>query len=199
MTMRRIILFAVAVLMAVPVFARGADYRKKYREYRRQGWELYASSRTLKEALGEHAGALSKEGVQEIAGAASGIRSESLARQAAWHDACISYARQSGAFLRGRVDSDAFAGGGDTAEFNHFYAAYESLLQKEIRGELRPSYTVVRRRRDGTCEMLSFFLVDEEAAAKARIRALELAADESEAAQRIADRVRSFIGEGFNE
>lgn len=196
---RRLILIVLTVLLTVPVFARGAEYRKKYREYKRGGWELYGSSMTLKSALKEHCEALSREGVWEVTGTAEGIRSESIARQAAWNSACISYVQQAGAFLRGRIDSDNHAGAGTEAEFSHFYSAYETLLQKEIRGELRPSYTVVRHRPDGTCEMHSFFLVDEEAAARARIRALELAASESEAAQRIAARIREFVMEGFDE
>lgn len=196
---RRLILISLAVLLTVPVSARGAEYRKKYREYKREGWELYGSSRTLKSALREHSVALSKEGIWEVTGTSEGIRSESTARQAAWNSACISYVQQAGAFLRGRIDSDSHAGLGTEVEFSHFYAAYETLLQKEIRGELRPSYTVVRRRADGTCEMLSFFLVDEEAAAQARIRALELAASESEAAQQIAGRIRAYVKEGFEK
>jgi hypothetical protein len=46
---------------------------------------------------------------------------------------------------------------------------------------------------------MAFFIVDEDAAMKARIKAMELAAEESEAAQRIASRIREFVKEGFGE
>lgn len=197
--MKRIILITIAVLMAMPVFAQGAQYRKKLREYKKEGWELFGSSKTINDALREHYEALAPNGVFEVVGTATGVRSESIGQQVAWNNACINYVQQAGSFLRGRIDTDNLIGGGSDGEFNHFYSAYETLLQKEIRGELRPSYSVVRRNADGTCQMMSFFVVNEEAAANARIKAMELAASESEAAQRIAGRIREYVQEGFVE
>ena len=197
--MKRIILITIAVLMAMPVFAQGAQYRKKLREYKKEGWELFGSSKTINDALREHYEALAPNGVFEVVGTATGVRSESIGQQVAWNNACINYVQQAGSFLRGRIDTDNHIGGGSDGEFNHFYSAYETLLQKEIRGELRPSYSVVRRNADGTCQMMSFFVVNEEAAANARIKAMELAARDSEAAQRIAGRIREYVQEGFVE
>ena len=197
--MKRIILITIAVLMAMPVFAQGAQYRKKLREYKKEGWELFGSSKTINDALREHYEALAPNDVFEVVGTATGVRLESIGQQVAWNNACINYVQQAGSFLRGRIDTDNHIGGGSDGEFNHFYSAYETLLQKEIRGELRPSYSVVRRNADGTCQMMSFFVVNEEAAANARIKAMELAASESEAAQRIAGRIREYVQEGFVE
>ena len=197
--MKRIILITIAVLMAMPVFAQGAQYRKKLREYKKEGWELFGSSKTINDALREHYEALAPDDVFEVVGTATGIRSESIGQQVAWNNACINYVQQAGSFLRGRIDTDNHAGGSSDGEFNHFYSAYETLLQKEIRGELRPSYSLVKHNADGTCQMMSFFVVNEEAAANARIKAMELAASESEAAQRIAGRIREYVQEGFAE
>ena len=197
--MKRIILITIAVLMAMPVFAQGAQYRKKLREYKKESWELYGSSKTMKDVLREHYDALAPDSVFEVVGTATGVKSESIGQQVAWNNACINYVQQAGSFLRGRIDTDNHTGGGTDGEFSHFYSAYETLLQKEIRGELRPSYTLVKRRADGNCQVMSFFVVDEEAAANARIKAMELAASESEAAQRIAGRIREYVQEGFVE
>lgn len=197
--MKKLIVMALAILMAVPVFAQGAQYRKKLREYKREGWELFGSSRTLDDALRAHYAALETPGVFEVNGTASGVRSEGVGQQVAWNNACIGYVQQAGGFLRGRVDSDSHAGSGSDAEFSNFYAAYETLLQKEIRGELKPSFTLVKRLSDGSLQMMAFFVVDEGAAADARIKAMELAAEESEAAQRIADDLRGYVKEGFDE
>ena len=197
--MKRIILIVTALLMAVSVLAQGTQYRKKLREIKREGWELYGSSRTMKDELRSHYEALGKSGTFEVSGSATGTRSESIGQQVAWNNACINYVQQAGSFLRGRIDTDIHAGGGESGEFSNFYSAYETLLQKEIRGEMRPSYTLVRHRPDGSCEVMSFFIVDEDAAVKARIKAMELAAEESEAAQRIASRIREFVKEGFGE
>ena len=199
MTMKRIIILTIAVLMAMPVFAQGVQYRKKLREIKKEGWELYGSSKTMKDVLRIHYEALYQEGVFEVFGSATGIKSESIGQQMAWNNASINYVQQAGSFLRGRIATDNHAGGGYDGEFNHFYSAYETLLQKEIRGELRPSYTLVRHNTDGTCQVMSYFIVNEEAAMNARIKAMELAASESEAAQRIAARISEFVKEGFDK
>ena len=197
--MKRIILITIAVLMAMPVFAQGAEFRKKLREIKKEGWELFGSSKTIKVALHDHYDALAADGTFEVVGTATGIKSETIGQQVAWNNACINYVQQAGSFLRGRIDTDSHIGGGLDGEFNHFYSAYETLLQKEIRGELRPSYTLVRRNADGTCQMMSFFVVNEAAATNARIKAMQLAASESDAAQRIAGQIREYVQEGFQE
>ena len=197
--MKRIILITIAVLMAMPVFAQGAEFRKKLREIKKEGWELFGSSKTIKVALHDHYDALAADGTFEVVGTATGIKSETIGQQVAWNNACINYVQQAGSFLRGRIDTDSHIGGGLDGEFNHFYSAYETLLQKEMRGELRPSYTLVRRNADGTCQMMSFFVVNEAAATNARIKAMQLAASESDAAQRIAGQIREYVQEGFQE
>ena len=199
MTMKRIIIITIAVLMAMPVFAQGAQYRKKLREIKKEGWELYGSSKTMKEVLRTHYEALDQEGVFEVFGSATGIKSESIGQQMAWNNASINYVQQAGSFLRGRIATDNHAGGGYDGEFNNFYSAYETLLQKEIRGELRPSYTLVRHNADGSYQVMSYFIVNEEVAMNARVKAMELAASESEAAQQIAVRISEFVKEGFDE
>ena len=52
---------------------------------------------------------------------------------------------------------------------------------------------------DGTYELQTFYIVSESAASKARLRALENALKESEAAQRNADKISSFVREGFEQ
>ena len=199
MTMKKIITLIIAVLMAMPVFAQGAQYRKKLKEIKREGWELFGSSKTMKDALRDHYEALKQPGTFEVFGSAIGVQSESIGQQVAWNNASINYVQQAGSFLRGRIDTDIHTGGGKSGEFSNFYSAYETLLQKEIRGELRPSYTLIRSRGDGTYQVMAYFVVNEEAAVNARIRAAELAAKESEAAQQLAATIREYVTEGFDE
>ena len=101
--------------------------------------------------------------------------------------------------MQGDIVSD-IAGNGDDAsgEFDHFYAAYESKVQKEINGELEETFSVIKDNKDGTYEMQTFFIVSESAATRARIRAYENAAKESGAAQKYAQKVRDFVAKGFN-
>ena len=67
--MKRIILITIAVLMAMPVFAQGAEFRKKLREINKEGWELFGSSKTINDALREHYEALAPDDVFEVVGA----------------------------------------------------------------------------------------------------------------------------------
>ncbi len=114
------------------------------------------------------------------------------------NNACVTYAQQAGSYVKGRVVSDIAGDGVDAdAEFDHFYAAYERLVEKEIKGELSESYCISHDNGDGTFEMQAYFIVSESAATKARIRALENAAKESAAAQKYAEKVSEFVREGF--
>ncbi|MBD5326344.1 MAG: hypothetical protein HDS04_06670, partial [Bacteroides sp.] len=140
------------------------------------------------------------EDAHEVVGVASRFKSKNVGHQQAINNACITYAQQAGSNLKGRVVSDMAANGDDTsAEFDHFYAAYERLVEKEIKGELVESYSIIRNidYRAGEYEMQTYFIVNESAATRARIRAMENALKESEAAQHYAQKVSDFVKEGF--
>lgn len=81
------------------------------------------------------------------------------------------------------------------AEFDKFYAAYEAKVEQEIRGELRPSFSVKKDNGDGTISVQSFFIVNEDAASRARINAFKNSQAESKAAQEYAQRVSDFVNE----
>ena len=116
------------------------------------------------------------------------------------NNACLTYAQQAGSQVKGRIVSDMAGDGIDAdAEFDNFYAAYERLVEKEIKGEMKESYCIIRENKDGTFEMQVYFIVSESAASKARIRAMEAAARESAAAQKYAQKVADFVREGFEE
>ena len=82
-------------------------------------------------------------------------------------------------------------------EFDHFYAAYERLVEKGIKGEMEESFTVIREMAPGLYEFQTFFIVSESAASKARIRAMENAMKESDAAKKHATVISEFVKEGF--
>ena len=177
------------------------EYKSKMKEYKKEGWKIYGSSRSLDVALLTHYEKLNQGGdnVYEIVGVASAFKSKNIGKQTAINNACNIYASQAGSHIKGRIISDMAANADDIAsEFDHFYAAYERLVEKEIRGEMSESFSVIRDKGDGSFEMQTYFIVNEDAATKARIRAFENAAKESEAAQKYAERVSKFVREGFN-
>ncbi len=207
--LKKILMFLLVALMAAPMVysqnkalekARKKEFKTKMKEYKKEGWKLFASSRSLDVALLTHYDKLNTMGedAYEVTGIASKFKSKNVGKQMAQNSACVSYASQAGSHVKGRVVSDLFGDGVDpTGEFDRFYAAYERLVEKEIKGELMESYSVIRENGDGTYELQTFFIVSEAAASKARMRAYENALKESEAAQRYGNKVADFVREGF--
>lgn len=207
--MKRFFLFILALCLILPAVAQNEkalnkalkkEYKTKMKEYKKEGWKIYGSTRSLDVALLQHYQRLSKEGEEayEIVGTCSQFKSKNIGHQTCINNACMIYAQQAGRTLKGRIVSDMAGNGDDVAsEFDHFYGAYESLVQKEINGELQESFSIIKDNKDGTHEMQTFFIISESAATRARIRAYENAAKESAAAQKYAQKVSDFVRQGF--
>lgn len=182
--------------------ARKKEYKQKMKMYKQEGWKLFASSRSLDVALLTHYDKLNTMGEdgQEIVGVATKCRSKNVGRQMALNNACVTYAQQAGSKVKGRVVSDMQGDGVNAAgEFEKFYAAYERLVDKEIRGEMKESYSIIRENGDGTFEIQTYFIVNESAASQARLRAMEQASKETEMAQQYAKKISDFVKEGFKQ
>ncbi len=208
--MRKIIMFLMAFCLMMPVVnaqntkalskAIKKEYKTKMKEFKKGGWKLYGSTRSLDVALLTHYEKLNKEGEEtyEIMGACSQFKSKNVGHQTCVNNAANLYAQQARCQVKGRIVSNIAGNANDVAaEFDHFYATYESLVQKEINGELQESFSVIKENKDGTFEMQTFFVVNESAATRARIRAYENAFKESEAAQKYAQKVSDFVRKGF--
>lgn len=211
--MKRILVLLLASFLMMPTVEMGAqnrqlakaqkkEYKQKMKEYEKGKWTLFGSSRSLEVALLKHYDKLNQggENCYEVVGIAPRFKSKNVGHQQAINNACITYAQQAGSAVKGRIVSDMAGNGDDTsAEFDHFYAAYERLVEKEIKGEMVESYSVIRTidKKTGEYEMQTFFIIDESAATRARIRAMENAMKESEAAQKYAEKVSEFVREGF--
>ncbi len=208
--MKKLIMFLMALCMVVPAVnaqnskalnkALKKEYKTKMKEFKKDGWKLYGSSRSLDVVLLKHYEKLNQEGEEnyEVVGTCSKFKSKNVGHQTSINNACNIYARQAGSQVKGRIVSDLAGSDDVSAEFDHFYAAYETLVEKEIKGEMQESFSVIRENSDGTYEMQTFFVVNESAATRARVRAMENAAKESAAAQKYAQKVSEFVREGFN-
>lgn len=202
-----LIIMAMALVMPATVSAQNKtlekalkkEYKSKMKEYKKEGWKIFGTSRSLDVALLKHyekLDAMGDDGM-EVVGTAK-FKSKNVGNQMALNNACNEYARMAGSHVKGRIVGDMASDGVDPeAEFDKFYAAYEAQVEKEIKGEMQKSYSVIRELGNGTFEMQTFFIVNESAASKARIRAYENAAKESAAAQKYASKVSEFIKEGF--
>lgn len=178
------------------------ETKAKLKEYKKGGWQIFGSTSTLEGALNRHRTSLTIMGEDghEVTGAADNFKSKNIGHQQAINNACTNYASEAGSTLKGRVVSDMAANGSDETaaeEFDHFYAAYERLVEKEIRNEMKESFSIIRSKGNGVFEMQTFFIVNESAASKARVRAMENALKESEVAQRHASTISDFVRQGF--
>lgn len=184
--------------------AQKKEYKNKVKEYKKEGWKIFGTSHTLEVALLTHYDKLSKDGVTEVTGFTSSSN-KNIGKEKLFMSACTDYAKRAGSNIKGRIveDMGSIISTDELAEFEHFYAAYENNVQKEIKGELQTSYMIYRsigKQNDvEVFEYQAFFLVDEASATKARIRAFENAAKESAAAQKYAEKVSQFIKEGFED
>lgn len=209
--MKKIIMGLLALAFLIPAYgqkvnkqlekARKKELSTKLKEYKKGKWEALGS-RTMDFYLANHYDKLNTLGEDghEVEGISTGTKSKNTGKQAAINNAVITYAQEAGSTLKGRVISDLSANGVDpSGEFDNFYAAYERLVEKEIRNEMQPSYTVIRENPDKTYEVRTYFIVSEVAASRARIRALEEAMKASEVAQKHAAKISEFVKQGFDK
>lgn len=209
--MRKIIAFLLALCLLIPAAvsadtskelrkALNKEKKEKLKEYKKGGWKLFGSSHTLEVALLTHYDKLNAMGdnAREFTGFASNFKSKNVGKQMAANSAAINYAQTAGSTLKGRVINE-LSGNGSNAEteYDNFFSAYERLVETEIKNELVESYSIIRENGDGTYELQSFYIVNEDAASKARIRALEAAAAEAEITRAHADKIAGFVREGF--
>lgn len=181
--------------------AREKAYKEKLKEYKKEGWKPLGS-KTMELVLLEHYDKLAQLGKNghEVEGVSTKTQSINTGKQMAINNAVVTYGQEAGSTLQGRVVSDMSASGVSTeGEFENFMAAYERLVEKEIRGEMEPSFTIMKEYPDGTVQVRTYFIVEESSAQKARIRALEEALQASEVARQHAEKISEFVRQGLDE
>ena len=206
--MKKLVLMLMAVCMTFTVAQAqeltkaqaktvNKEVKKKLKDYKKKGYEIFGSSRTLEAMLTKHLSTLeAKEGkVVEVVGF-SQAKSRNLAATAAQNSAANRYATTCSQQVKGRVLADMAADvANQEAEFDKFYAAFEGKVQQEIKGELRQSFAVAKQNADGTTSVEAYYLVDDDAASRARINAFKNSQQESAIAQKYAQKLSDFVNE----
>ena len=174
-------------------------YKTKIKEYKKEGWKITGTSKTIQVALMSHYQQLNDPNNRELVGEVSQCQSLNVCKQAAYNNALVMYANLAGSTLRGRVVADLNVDQSrPDAEFDKMYAAYERLVEQEIKGVLTESFAIERMGKNGRAYKV-FFIVNEEKAMSARLRALERAFKESEAAQKYANKISDFVRKGLEQ
>lgn len=167
--------------------------KDKVKSLEKQGYTVMGSM-PMKESLIKHYTAIEQGAVEQIG--TGRANSKNNGRQMCLTSAMSEFSSKALSEIKGRTVTDSYGNEVDTendVEFSRFYAAYERLTQKEIKGELQESFTVLKQNSDGSYDFEMYMLYDEDKAAQKRQKALKEAAAESKLAQNYAEQVSSFI------
>lgn len=208
--MKKFFAILLAVAFILPAYAASpAKQLEKAREkqrkeamngFKKDGYKVFGSAKSLEVALLEHYAALdASENTREIHGVSSRSKSKNVGMQMAQNNACVNYAQMCGSTLNGKIVSDMAGSGVDVdKEFENFFAGYKRYVEKEIRGEMKQSFSLIKENADGTFEIQTFYVVNEDRASAARMRALQNAMAESDVAREHAEKIAKFVDEGLD-
>lgn len=173
--------------------------KKEAKILKKEGWKVDGSM-PLENLLFEHYKKLADSNNQELIGNVIGntsVQTLNQGQQWAASMVCVSYAKQAGQTVRGRLASEVGAGvnGGPSAD--SFYEGYESKVEKEIQGEIKRSFSLYKEKDNGGIDYKAYYIINEENAHKARLRAMQMAMEESEFARANAERISEFVKEAF--
>jgi hypothetical protein len=174
-------------------------YKDKTKELKKQKWQISGTSLTLDAAIMKHLRTLNaSENNREIISNVSMCQSLNVCKSTAFNNALLEYAQGAGSYVRGRILSDMFNNSSSNApqEFDKFYAAYERLVSAEVKGELEFSMALEKSNGAGKSYQ-AWYIIDEDKAAQARLRAMRRAAEETKMAQEYAAQVSQFVQEAF--
>lgn len=225
--MKKFLIFLMTFMLALPSAEAQLSEKECKKEakkmaklLKKQGYEIFASSITLETALFIHnKNTLGVDGVAVQMGIASKCKSKNVGKQWAKQNACFSYAQSAGAHVKGRVaaemrgnavdenvekdDSNKAENNAnaekkrDMDEIDNFYGAYTNEVNAEIKGVMKESYCLIKNNGDGTYEVQAYYIVNEDEALEARMRAMENALKESAVSQEHARKISEFVNEGF--
>lgn len=201
--MKKLITIIMALCLLVPAAMAETKAEKealkkaknRAKELTKEGFKVMGSQ-SLQDLLFKHYAQI-EDGAYEQMGFGH-AKSQNNGRQMCLTSAMSEYSSKASSQIKGRSVTDAYGNEVDTEndeEFNRFYAAYERLTQKEIKGELQESFTIMKQNPDGSYDFRMYMVVDENKAKIRRQKALEAAAAETNLAQNYAKQVSAFINE----
>lgn len=176
------------------------EYKAKMKQLKKEKWKLFASSRTLDVLLLQHYEKLqaTESGAYEVVGVCSRYKLDHLGHSAAVANAYNQYAQDASNHVKGRLMSEMKNDGADTSkDVDAFAAIYEAEVEKEIRNDLQESFAIYRELGKGEKTMQVFFIVNADAATASRLRAMENAIRESEAALKLTGLAKEIAKESF--
>ena len=201
--MKKIILVLVALMVcAAPLSAQTkAELKQAKKEAKSavkaaksEGWILLESG-DISVQIQRHLAKKYSGDAFEITNTAEAKKSLNMAKSIARNNVLNEYAEAAKSMVKGRVTSDM----SDINDVQHenFLAGYERLVCSELNGEVRVSYTLYRKNKEGKFDVKLVCLVDCDAAHQAHIKAMKRALEEQKLAQEYGSKISEWINEGF--
>lgn len=177
-----IMLAALGLIIAAPAAAQDKDIAKIYKKELKQRkaaikknkQEIFGTSRGIDVALLNHYTALDNGGadVQEIIGYAH-AKSKNLLTTAAQNSVAQRYAAQASAQIKGMLKQTLEGDAEDVDnEVDKISATYLTKVEAEIKGEIKPSYSLISQAPDGAWDLEAYYIVNQTKATNARRTAL---------------------------
>ena len=201
--MKKIILVLVALMVcAAPLSAQTKQELKQAKKEAKsatktalkEGWTLLESG-DLGVQIQRHLAKKYSGDAFEISISVDGKKSINMAKSQARNNILNEYAESARSMVKGRVTSDM--SDINDVQRENFLASYERLVCSELNGEVKTSYTLYRKNKDGKFDVKLVTLVDCDAAHQAHIKAMKRALEEQEMAQKYGSKISDWINEGF--
>lgn len=163
------------------------DAKKSAKKYEKEGWRLNGAG-TLERNIYHHLVKTVEYGgnCESLEGNSNNATSIQAGISQASYVAAREYAKAQRMAIQTRAE------GLNESDREHFLDGFEARVAEEINGEMRRSYTIYRK--DGNrYEILTEFLIDEDAAERSRKRALRRTAEELDVTKEIADKISNFV------
>lgn len=167
--------------------------KNRAKDLKRKGYEIMGSL-PLEDALYKHYAKMELGATEQTGNGTS--KSKNMGRQLCLNSAMAEYASKELSQIQGRTFYDGQGNEIDPTgdeNFARFYAAFERLTQKEIKGELQESFTVVKSNPDGSYEFTMYMTIDPKKASDRREEAIKAAMTESGLAQQYSIQGSDFI------
>lgn len=167
--------------------------KARAKQLKKQGFSIMGSL-PLEDALYRHLAKIELGATEQEGHGTS--KSKNTGRQMCLSSAMAEYASKEVSQIQGRTFMDVQGNEIDPTgdeNFVRFYAAFERLTQKEIKGEMQESFTVMKQNPDGSYEFDMFMTIDPQKANARRQKALQDAVTESGLAQQYANQMSDFI------
>ena len=195
-------LFVLATIMlslvcSTETFAQSKKELKnvkiRAKELTKEGWKVEGVG-TLESELVKIE---SKRGNAEIlVGSAYGNKKISLAKAKARNNAINEYAEYAKSIVKGRINSGLSDLNGE--ETDNIVSGFERMVIRELDGEINIPALVLIRSNGATNDCQCFYVIDSDAAEKARIKAMNQAIEEAGVAHKYGNEISKFVNEGFH-